>query len=252
MQSKKSNMLVVLSVTTIFGFFSEARAGSTNLVANGGFELTTGGPGQLGKNTDALGWTSGTSLSPGYNFLFAAGTADQPGGSAGLELWGPGTGSNNGLTASSPDGGNFVALGGDPNLVLQPLTQTINTLVSGDTYTVSFYWAGAQQAGANGITTDQIQVGFGSDTQSTAVVTNASQGFTGWMAESFNFTANSTSEVLSFFAVSTPAGLPPFALLDGVSVTAAVPEPSSFVILALGLSSMGVVGVRRRMKANRA
>ncbi len=200
--------------------------------------------------TEAIGWTSGTPDSPGYNFLFSSGSADTS-GSAGLKLWGPNSGSNNGLPASSPDGGNFVALGGDPNLVLQPIEQTITGLVSGDSYLVSFYWAGAQQAGAIGATTDQVQVGFGTETQSTAVVANASKGFTGWMAQSFTFTADSTSDVLSFFAVSTPAGLPPFVLLDGVSVTA-IPEPSSLVILALGLAPIGVVTVRRRMKAKRA
>jgi hypothetical protein len=43
MHSKKCNMLVVLSVATIFGPLSAARAGSVNLVTNGGFEQTTNG-----------------------------------------------------------------------------------------------------------------------------------------------------------------------------------------------------------------
>jgi hypothetical protein len=72
---------------------------------------------------------------------------------------------------------------------------------------------------------------------------NASEGFTGWQTDSFTFTATSTSEVLSFLAVGTPAGVPPFTLLDGISVTQ-TPEPQSLVLFATGL--IGVSGLVRR------
>jgi hypothetical protein len=49
--------------------------------------------------------------------------------------------------------------------------------------------------------------------------------------------------VLSFLAVGTPAGLPPFSLLDGVTMTAAVPEPATWGMLAAGL---GLVAFARR------
>jgi len=45
-----------------------------NLVTNGSFEDTTNGPGQLGYNTNEVGWTT-----TGYNFVFAYGTGDTTG-----------------------------------------------------------------------------------------------------------------------------------------------------------------------------
>ena len=63
------------------------------------------------------------------------------------------------------------------------------------------------------------------------------------------FTADSTTDVLSFLANGTPSGVPPFALLDGVSMNAvtSVPEPASAAMLLTGL--VGLAGfVRRRRK----
>jgi hypothetical protein len=211
-----------------------------NLVTNGGFENTTSGNGQLGYNTNAIGWTS-----TGYSFIFAPGTADTTGaiGSIGpAYLWGPGNGSPNGLTIS-PNGGNFVAADGDYNP--GPISQTINGLYFGEPCTIGFWWAGAQAYPITGNTTEQWKVSFGSSTQSTPVVNNASMGFTGWTYETMNFTADGSSDLLSFLAVGTPSGEPPFALLDGVSVE--VPEPSSVLLLAgVGIAAMGVRKLRRR------
>ena len=69
------------------------------------------------------------------------------------------------------------------------------------------------------------------------------------MTESFKFTANSTSELLSFLAVGTPSGnVPPFALLDGVSLTA-VPEPSTWAMMFVGFAGLGYAAFRRRRPA---
>ena len=211
-----------------------------NLVTNGGFELTTNGNGQLGYNTNAIGWTS-----TGYTFIFAPGTADTTGapGSIGTDyLWGPGNGSPNGLTIS-PNGGNFVAADGgyDPG----PISQTINGLTLGEPCTVGFWWAGAQSRPGTGPTTEQWQVSFGSQTQFTSVVSNASEGFTGWTYNTMNFTASGPSDLLSFLAVGTPTGEPPFSLLDGVDVE--VPEPSSVLLItAIGAGCAGFRRMRRR------
>jgi hypothetical protein len=238
---QKVAAIVIPAVALALGGSSEAQA---DFITNGGFETVTGGTtGQLGYNgLTATGWSS-----TGYNFLYAPGTADTTGGNGVdgiVKLWGPGDGSANGLTAS-PAGGNFVAA--DGAYEVGAITQTMTGLTVGNVYQVGFWWAGAQQSGYNGITTDKWVVGFGSSTQSTAVVTDPSHGFTGWMYATFNFRADATNDVLSFLAVGTPSGEPPFSLIDGVSVTS-VPEPSTLVLVGLGLLGCGVAKARRRAK----
>lgn len=219
---------------------------AADLVQNGGFEQNTGG-GQLGFNTTAADWAT-----TGYNFLFSPGSADTTGvtGQYGnLQLWGPNNGSANGLPATSPDGGYYI--GADGAYDAGPITQTISGLTIGAQYVVSFYWAGAQQSGFDGANTEQWQVSFGSNTQSTPVYDNSSHGFSGWMSQTFTFTADATSDVLGFLAIGTPIApsVPPFALLDGVSVNE-VSEPASIALLAVGAVALG--GVVRRRRANRA
>jgi len=237
---------------TTLGFFlglavswSAAPAQAQDLVTNGSFEITTSGNGQLGYNTTASGWTTN-----GYNFIFAPGTADTTGATGqygNLQLWGPGNGSDNGLTVS-PDGGNFVAA--DSAFGVEPIQQTITGLTVGADYTVGFWWADAQQYTYNGDTTDQWQVSLGSQTQSTAVVDDVSHGFSGWTYQTFTYAATSTSETLSFLAAGTPDGVPPFALLDGVTLYASAPEPSSCILVIGALAT--AAGVRRRSKSGPA
>ena len=239
--------IVLLGIALALVAVNGVHAGNINLVTNGDFETTTSGLGQLGYNTNATGWSTS-----GYNFVFGPKGADSTGvtGQYGnLQLWGPGNGSNNGLTAS-PTGGNFIAA--DGAYEVGAITQTINGLTKGESYVVNFNWAGAQQEGVNytSPTTEQWRVGFGSQHQDTAVLINAGKGFTGWQAESFTFTADGTSDVLSFLAVGTPSGVPPFSLLDGISVNAAVPEPSSLALAALGLLGLGVARFRRQAKSS--
>jgi hypothetical protein len=78
------------------------------------------------------------------------------------------------------------------------------------------------------------------------MVSIGSHGFSGWKTASFTFTPTSSSEVLSFMSIgSAAAALPPFALLDSVSATQGViPEPSTWVMLALGFAGLGYAGFR--------
>ena len=236
---------------SVFAFSAQA----AQFVTNGSFESTTNGAGQLGYNTTATGWTS-AAPNASYNFLFTSGSADTTGATSqytgpNLTLWGPANGSSNGLTASSPDGGNFVAMDGAYHT--GPLTQNITGLVVGDQYTLSFWYAGAQQHGFTGATTEGVKVSLGGVTQDAPILSNANHGFTGWQQETFTYTATSATEVLSFLAVGTPTGEPPFTLLDGVSLTGpsatATPLPAALFFVAPALA--GVFGFARR-KQNKA
>ena len=227
----------------MMGMIGAANA-ATELVTNGGFEETTNGSGQLGVNTNATDWAT-----TGYNFLFGAGTADTSGvtGQYGnLQLWGPGNGSDNGLPATSPSGGNYV--GADGAYDVEAITQSISGLTIGQSYTLTFEWAGAQQYTYSTSTTEQWEVSLGDQTQYTAVAKNVSKGFTGWMTESFTYTAAATTELLSFLAVGTPSGVPPFVLLDGVSMQATAVPDSSLILIAGCAAMAGICRLRPRRR----
>jgi hypothetical protein len=77
-------------------------------------------------------------------------------------------------------------------------------------------------------------VSLGGQTFITPAVDIGSQSFSGWMNQSFTYTATNSSENLSFLAEGTPNGV---ALLDGVSMYQAtsVPEdgaPAIYLLLA--------------------
>jgi hypothetical protein len=234
--------------------FAGTAAKATNLVNDGSFESLSGGIGQLGYNgTSLTGWTNGHDGSGnlGYNFVYSTGSADTTGAngdSGNVKLWGPNDGSANGLPATSPDGGNYIAADGAYQTA--PISQTINGLTKNAQYTVSFWYAGAQQSGFRGTNTEQWLVNLGGQQLSTNVLNNADQGFTGWQYTTLTFTATGTSEVLSFLAAGTPSGEPPFSLLDGVSMSqvVATPEPGSIAMLLTGLAALGVIARRRQMR----
>jgi hypothetical protein len=234
--------LLALALST---FATSAKA---DLVTNGSFETTTAVDAQLGFNATVLGW-SVPAPNNSYTMIYAAGDADAAGAAStygNLKLWGPANGSANGLPASSPDGGNYLAE--DGAFQVGAISQTINGLTIGQQYTLTFYYAGAQQFGFDGTTTEGFDVSFGAQTLDTPILNNADHGFTGWQQQTMTFTADGTSDVLSFLAVGTPNGEPPFTLLDGVSLNAATPEVGSWLMTFTILAFMLVLG-RFRVKS---
>jgi len=245
----KCPAIVALLVICLFGFSRPGKA--TNLVQNGSFESTTlSSPGgyfcQSGATctSNVADWASVCNVSScgtGYtvlSLLFAGTNGSAFNG--GIGLWGP--------IADSPDGGNFVADDGDATYGAS-LSQTVNGLVVGNTYSLSFYQAAAQQSGSNGPTTERWQVSLGSDTQLSTLMNNPSHGFQSWNQQTMTFTATSTSELLTFMAVGTPSGVPPVSLLDGVSlISTSVPEPGPVYVTALGLGLLGLCAIRMHRK----
>ena len=246
------------------GLVAIGSSASANLVVNGGFETLTNGPNLGNLFTDAVGWTTsspnGNYSGKGYGIFFGPGNGsgsptaqDNNGpGSPAATLWSPIYGANNGFTGISPTGGNFWSSDADPDYSVA-ISQTLTGLTVGGTYRVSFDWAGAQldlpgYGLFNGPTTEAFAVSLGGQTQSTGIVAIGSHGFSGWMHENMYFTATSATAVLSFLSGSGPQGLPPQALLDGVSATA-VPEPATWAMMVVGIGIVGLAGRRRRTRA---
>jgi hypothetical protein len=259
-------------------------ADPTNLIDNPGFTSTNGvmSPVQVNVASGPT-FSTGATIDPwtvsGLVFLFGANSSSPSGTNAdfgsgaanhfapspppGFCLWGPGACGGsvaNGLTIG-PSGGNFVALDGED---MEPggihvrgeISQMITGLEVGVPTTVEFDWAVAQQAHFPGATTEQLQVSLcpasgctPEDIMLSPIVHNPHMGFQPWRSQEFTFIPTTTSEVLSFLSIGTPAlgNLPPFALIDGgVSLTEhTVPEPGAWSLLVIGLAAMAGIAYRR-------
>ena len=260
--TRESGVTTPALSTTLYGQWGSDPSGSN---ASGSQLLITG-------------WDTG-----GYNFVYTPGTIDggtsTTGANSGVANEAPGQytvggtganaaygntyvwGANNNPGVSPaitapPGGGNIIAA--DGAYELGSIHQTLNGLVPNAYYAVTFNFAGAQQQGTNftSATTEQWFVALAATAlptspaagtyQSTAVLNNASESFTGWQSATLTFQATAASEVLSFLANGTPTGQPPFALLADVSVSE-VPEPGAWAIsVGLGVTLLGWGMVRRR------
>lgn len=232
-----------------------AAIGANAQLINGDFAMN-GGAGQLTVNTTLTAWTGG-----GREGLFGSQTTPpvfvfDPGDTNQLSVAGVNGDAFMGNVVffgatSAPNNGVVIAADGDPDWA-GSIEQTVNGLTPGDSYTLEFYWAGAQQQGFSGDTTERWDVTFGADMMSTATVNTPSQSFAGWQTSSMSFTATSSSQLLKFLAVGAPGGVPPWLLLSGVTLTPSgatnvVPEPGTYAFIG-GLVLTGAVYLRRRRK----
>ena len=256
---------------------------AANLVQNGSFE-SNGGVGQIGSVTSLNNWsvgaaTDGTTIP--FDFVLDA-NADSTGfnSSTGtIRIWGPNTPTGvsnfsysnpnphnvgpvaNGWPGTIPNG-SYV-FGADAAYANAPISQTINGLTAGNEYDLTFSYAGAQFTDALGANQQGWHVTLGGDVNKdtgdnpNGDLSNPSEGFTGWHTFSYTFTASTTSETLTFLANGGPSGLPPFALLDNVSITghmdppppSPVPEPSTIVLVG---SSLFLIGAARSFRKKNA
>ena len=244
-------------IAMVLALFSTARS-QAGLISNGDFSQFTssapgGGPTQI-NNTSTGGyaslkdWTVGTTLgSPNtvlnsYAFITQttgpnAYTFYYPAQSGTIGLW-----SNPGATPS----GQQYAVTLDGYQKAATLSQTLTGLTAGASYQVTFDWAAVQYTTATGNYTEQFKVSFGGSSQTTALQTISNKGHSNWISESFTFTADATSDTLTFLSLGTPSGVPPVGILSNVNVVATAPVPEPSTMLMLGLGGVCIAGIRLR------
>lgn len=249
---EQPRLAVIAAAALCFCIASDTQA--QNLVTNGDFESVSNPNGGLLDNPvyntswsqqcSLTGWT-GTEAA----FSYAPNTIDTTGSAWGTGQWnsvvmaGPNNGSANGLPGTSPAGGYFVAIDGE--WAGSGISQLINNLSVGTQYNLTFSWAQAEQIAYGTASTNWLTVGLGSDSQDTTHTYLSPNGYVPWQSTTMTFTATNTSELLSFAGGSTSTGgVPPFLLLDGVSLVAVVPEPSNSVLI--GASAITLLYRRRR------
>ena len=232
----------------------------TAIAENGNYFVRTGqGNNQDLYGVDLAGWSNNST----FGIVYGAGIGDDPSFmhyeyndlnyKGAYYLMGPRNGHANGMPDSSPTGGNYF--GTDSNYYQGPLSQTVQGLVTGQSYTLSFYWAAAviSTGAGNGQTSGwNVSLAGAAGTDATTSVISPSYDrydFVPWQQSVVNFVANSSTETLTFTPTGT--GSPPMSLLDGVAIYAgtnvtAVPEPQT---LALWLGGLGVLALLRRRRS---
>ncbi len=224
-------------------------------MTNGNFDTAPGGSAvstQFGSDGYAAltGWTVTANSSTPFDLWWVAANA----ASVSAKTQYGNTGQE--LVPSYPgaDGTNpyFVGLDGDSHAT-GILSQTVNGLVVGDHYQLTFDWAGTQMttgshvpysiALAYNLGATILTSGKGAPQTATFTATQYGQSST-WQTVTMNFTATASTEILSFLALGTPTGDPPIALLDNVALDD-IPEPSSPAFI-FGLAVFGGMVVRRR------
>ena len=284
-------------MATLLAVGAVGMAQATELVSNGDFSTTSPAhtnPTQFGANSGSTcgGWggqfVSGWTGNGGYGIWYPSASAAS--GTSACTTYGNGSTQRlpTAVTAPPAGSGSFIGLDGQHDLNFG-VSQSLNGLSAGSTYSVSFYWGATQEMSREGATNEMLQVALGSSALNTAVGVCGSEyaafstlyacqsapsgwtgqsfltppsldlethGWTGWMSQSFTFTAGSGPNVLSFLSIGTPGSLPPFAVLADVSMSQShnVPEPADLAMFGGGLLGLGllVMAARRREMHRRA
>lgn len=230
----KRNIVKALVLTASIGVASEA---SANLLVNGGFEVPVQGP----PNFAAFNVPAGSSLITGWTIV--QGNVDL----TTTANYGPGV---NTLHPSSVQDIDLIGDTRGSGGVFGGISQSLATIV-GQLYQLTFDFAHNNGGfSANGYAA-QVTVADANAPANAVLSTEISRVFNelGWEAFSQTFTANSDLTLLSF--IGTRGAFNAGIYLDEVSVVAvtavpAVPEPSTWATMILGLAGIGFMAYRRK------
>lgn len=225
-------------------FVADASAG--NLVLNGDFNSPGASAAQLLSygSTFVTDWTNQDAYT---GYIPAGQTPDQSWGCCLLGSAGPGYGVANGMVGPPSGDAEMVIDGTDgfgPSGGYGYIEQTISGLVSGQTYTLSFWQAGSQEYTVSGDQTEYFVATLGDQSFTSPTMVVPSQGFAPWAEYSTTFTWDGVGDVLQIASVGS--GEPAFAMLTDVSLTGTVPETSTWVMMVAGFAGMGLLARARR------
>jgi hypothetical protein len=155
---------------------------------------------------------------------------------------------------ASPDGGKFahmVAWIDGENQ--EGIYQTLTGLSVGTDYEISFWQSITDTSFTPSGILGQWQVRFGATTlYSAPMAAPAATIPYGWELQSLTFTATAATQDLSFLAKSYDESEPVYIGLDGVSLRAVtLPEPSTTVLVGLGLAMLWLSGPPRDLSGAR-
>jgi len=194
------------------------------IVTNGDFESVQIGPPFHSSNpADVPGWAHQGDVGDGL-------------------LWAVGYSDPNGSIAVAGHGNQFVTLGGGVNDVgTGSWSQMVSGFTVGALYDLRFDIAAEDTGDIQTIVA--LVKGIGATTAPFTAVGSGGNYWRDWQAEGLSFTADSTTETISFSSTTEhDIGL------DDVRITSAVPEPSSAVLLALAIGA----GLLIRRRSHRA